>query len=151
MKKIKSGFSMVELLFVMAVMAALAAIAIPSMSASSDSAALTSMKSDAKHTIADLQAGYVDNQDYSLVVTGSAFTDSDGDGKSDAVATNAVNGKTISVSKNNTITITTDGARPDQFIVSVANSTLSGKFINFDTTADGKIQVAGATDVTFTN
>ena len=45
MKK-KKGFSMVELLFVMAVMAALAAIAIPQMQASTEAAALTSMDAD---------------------------------------------------------------------------------------------------------
>jgi len=55
MKKTRSAFSMVELLFVMAVMAALAAIAIPSMSASQDSAILTSMKADTRTLIHEYQ------------------------------------------------------------------------------------------------
>jgi len=42
-------------LFVMAVMAALAAIAIPSMSASQDSAILTSMKADTRTLIHEYQ------------------------------------------------------------------------------------------------
>jgi len=46
MKNKKFGFSMVELLFVMAIMAALAAIAIPKLQDSSKAVVLTSMKSD---------------------------------------------------------------------------------------------------------
>ena len=46
MKKSKKGFSMVELLFVMAVIATLAAIAIPVMENSEKAAALTSMNED---------------------------------------------------------------------------------------------------------
>lgn len=49
--KNKKGFSMVELLFVMAVMAALAAIAIPQMQASANAAELTSLKSDMLNAI----------------------------------------------------------------------------------------------------
>jgi len=56
MKKIKTGFSMVELLFVMAVMAGLAAIAIPNLASSGDSARFTSMKSDTLNLIAVVEA-----------------------------------------------------------------------------------------------
>ena len=135
MKKIKTGFSMVELLFVMAVMAALAAIAIPSMSASKDSAILTSMKSDTRNAISAMQAAYVDEQDYtSIAKVNTAYKDSNDDGKTQELVSKGIK---LSVSEGNTITFSTVSA--DKFVVKVTNGTLNGKTIVFDTET-GKIK-----------
>ena len=75
MKKIKTGFSMVELLFVMAVMAALAAIAIPNLSGGQDAATATALKSDAKNFINTVNAEKLLN-DGSVIITDSV---ADGD------------------------------------------------------------------------
>jgi len=146
MKKIKNGFSMVELLFVMAIMAALAAIAIPSLSAGSDSATLTSMKSDAQNTITTLQSAYVDTQDYTQVSPAAQtdYEDTTGDGFAD---TNTLtSGQNLALSKGNVVTITTGtvdqngNASNDCFTISVANPKLA-KTVDFDSCNDGKIQV----------
>ena len=139
MKKIKTGFSMVELLFVMAVMAALAAIAIPSMSASKDSAILTSMKSDTRNAISAMQAAYVDEQDYtSIAAADTAYTDTNDNGKTQELVTDGIK---LSVSDGNTITFTTVSA--DKFVVEVSNGTLTGKKIVFDTET-GKIKTTSS-------
>jgi len=146
MKKIKNGFSMVELLFVMAIMAALAAIAIPSLSAGSDSATLTSMKSDAQNTISTLQSAYVNTQDYTEISDGSSvvdYTDDNDDGFAD---TDLDSGQHIAISKGNTVSIETGTANEageqsnDCFIVTVSNPKIEEK-IAFDSCNDGKLQV----------
>jgi prepilin-type N-terminal cleavage/methylation domain-containing protein len=55
-KKIRNGFSMVELLFVMLIMAGLAAIAIPNLSAGEKSSVITSMTSDTKNMISAVKS-----------------------------------------------------------------------------------------------
>lgn len=141
MKKIRNGFSMVELLMVMAVMAVLAAIAIPNMSASQDSAILTSMKSDASNAIAQLQADYTTTQDYSAISpegdSGTAYSDSDNDGIADTALTTT---DYFNVSKGNTITVYTDSTNPNNFGISVCNSGFSsGKCVAFNSNTNGKL------------
>lgn len=145
MKKVRSGFSMVELLMVMAVMAVLAAIAIPNMGASQDSATLTSMKSDARNAISELQAGYADTQSYYDVTGGTPNYEAGDNG----LSKNPLgNGNYLSLSKDNTVYITTSPADPSNFVISVSNPGLPDKFVNFDTSTDGKIHVDAAADRT---
>jgi len=148
MKKIKNGFSMVELLFVMAIMAALAAIAIPSLSSGSDSATLTSMKSDAQNTISTLQATYVDTMDYSKIIPEDYTDVIDDPDDNDGFADDEIgeNGDIkVALSKGNKITLTAGdngGDYPEScFVLKIKNDNLENKVIKFSSCDDGKIQV----------
>jgi len=141
MKKIKSGFSMVELLFVMAVMAALAAIAIPSMSASQDASTLTSMKSDIRNAINTVQGGAVDSAgDFTQVFTAGDFTEVGETGLTAALDS----GDKLVISAGNKITLA-DGTDSSCFSVKVTHAGLTladgttAKEVSFNSCNGGKI------------
>lgn len=67
--KLKSGFSMLELVVVMLIMGTLAGIAISKMSGSDKGAIKASMKSDARSAIASINACYADKLSYQLCDT----------------------------------------------------------------------------------
>jgi len=140
MNKIKNGFSMVELLFVMAIMAALAAIAIPSLSGASNSAIMSSMKSDIQGVSTTLLSEYANDPDYTNIVgaIGSdvVFADATGNGLSD---TGLLTNKQFSISKDNVVTIKPTSTSCTQ--ITVTNPTLSTKKVLFNNCTDGKIQV----------
>ncbi len=148
---VKKGFSMIELLFVMVILAALAAIAIPSMSSGTESATLTSMRSDMKNIMALLQSKYVDKQDYALVVPTAITTAAAGtDGFATGV-TLADNAK-IPLSAGNVLTITANSAAAGTctaagqgFEITITNPNVAGKSAVFNSCTSGKIQV-GATN-----
>lgn len=135
---VKKGFSMVELLFVMAVMAALAAIAIPSMSASTDSAKLTSMRSDVQNMIMLMQTKYIDTQDFSQVLSATTdFIDEDDNG----LATNTLDDSTpVPISKGNSMTVSpiTCDSGASGFIIDISNDTIPNT-IEYDSCNSGKI------------
>lgn len=130
-KKMRSGFTMVELLFVMAVLAALAAIAIPQLAGGKDSAIVTSLQSDARNTINEVNTYYALNQD--LPASKDSLTDGNGDGLSD----NDLGNKPIPVSKNNTVSFTNvDGSC---YTIKVKNSDYTDKEAFYDSCNSGKV------------
>lgn len=76
MKNIKSGmrkgFTLVELLFVMAIIAILAGFAIANMQGSKDTAVITSMKNDARNATATEATSLANFQEYDTVATATA-------------------------------------------------------------------------------
>jgi type II secretory pathway pseudopilin PulG len=131
---------MIELLFVMIIMAALAAIAIPSLNSGTDSAALTSMRSDAQAAYSAAQASYIDNLDFSAlgeINSVNNFTDSDNDGLADTGGVNddAKIGETrVVVSKGNTIVVSRETCddETEGVYLDVSNNQIEGKEVKFD-------------------
>jgi type IV pilus assembly protein PilA len=139
-KKMRSGFTMVELLFVMAVLAALAAIAIPQLKGGSDSATMTSMRSDAKNAITEAQTFYSIND--SFPGTSANYIDKDGDGLSDTIFGGADGTNNIAISKDNTVNYQKKAG--DCFFIKVTNPNLPKKSIQFDSCNSGKITTVTA-------
>jgi len=144
-KKIRHGFSMIELLFVMVILAALAAIAIPSLSTGTSSATLTSMRSDANNIIASAQAAYVDTQDFSAIGakdTALELKDADKNGYAD----NTLNGQKVAISKGNVASLTavdcTDAPADSLgcFKLTVDNDSIN-KQVVFNSDEHGSIQI----------
>jgi prepilin-type N-terminal cleavage/methylation domain-containing protein len=151
MKKIRQGFSMIELLFVMVIMAALAAIAIPNLSSGTDSAVLTSMRSDAQAAYSVAQASYVDNLDFSAVAEANndtvTFTDTDNDGLADTGGANndgKIGEARIVISDGNKIEMTrTDdcGDGTKGVSIDVTNPQIEDKKNHFNSCTDGKFKL----------
>ena len=148
-KMVKKGFSMIELLFVMVILAALAAIAIPSMSSGTESATLTSMRSDMKNIMALLQSKYVDTQDYSVIIGSEikAAEANDSGFASDPLVNSKTSESTnIPLSQGNSVTITANTAAEGSctaagqgFEISISNTNVPGKTTKFNSCTDGKI------------
>lgn len=143
-KMVRKGFSMFELLFVMVILAALAAMAIPSLSSGTESAALTSMRSDARNIIALVQSKYIDTQDYSKVLGSLSGTKVYAADDSGFASMPFVDGTQIPLSKNNTVVITASqcngGTLNNGFQVVVANEEFKTKLIAYNSCIDGKIK-----------
>lgn len=138
---VRKGFSMIELLFVMVILAALAAIAMPSMSAGTDSANLTAMKSDAKNIQNLLVSKFVNNQDFTEIITAGDYVDADNNGKAD---TALADGTVMPITKGNTVTLgladcNGNGTNEDGYTISIANDSYKAATITFNSCTDGKI------------
>ena len=136
-KKMRSGFTMVELLFVMAVLAALAAIAIPQLKGGTESATVTSMRSDARNAITTAQAYYATNE---VMPNNGDFTDPGGNGFSEKGLDGQAEGVSaykLPISKDNTVKIRK--VSDTCYTLEVSN-TNTPKLITYDSCADGKIK-----------
>ena len=133
-KKIRNGFSMIELLFVMVIMAALMAVAIPNLSAGSLSEKITSMKSDAKGAMTSMQTIFTLNDN--SAPTGTLP-------KTIAAGDPAWNGVQFGVTKGNSVTIDTSTCGDTSYTISVADATdpqLTPNTIDFDSCTDTAIR-----------
>jgi prepilin-type N-terminal cleavage/methylation domain-containing protein len=102
MKKMRNGFSMVELLFVMVIMTGLAAIAIPALKSGTKSEVATSIKSDLRNSIDFMNAVIVNN--------GGHLPDSipnDGDSV-ELLNGDTFDGNIVSITDTNKLTIIND-------------------------------------------
>lgn len=139
MTKLRKGFTLVELLFVMAIIAILAGFAIANLKDSSKTAAISAMKNDARTAIAIQQTYFAENQ---------AYDNADGAGDANGVLVGD-NGAKFSVSNNDTLTTASKdcGDGTIGFTVKVVNPTnVPGKQVSYDSCTDGKIQYVDATN-----
>ena len=136
MKKVRSGFTMVELLFVMAVLAALAAIAIPQLKGGTDSAALTSMQSDTRNFITDVNTYFAQNQALPAADSFSDGTNNDG------LSETNLGDSPVPISKNNTIEYSLDtDSGATCYKLSTTSTALTGKKVTYDSCGTGKIKI----------
>ena len=132
-KTLRKGFTLVELLFVMAIIAILAGFAIANLKDSSKTAAINGMKNDARNAIAIQQTYFADNQSYDSA---------DGAGDANGVLLGD-NGAKFSVSNNDTLTTASEdcGDGTVGFTLKVTNPTnVPGKAVTYNSCTDGKIQ-----------
>jgi prepilin-type N-terminal cleavage/methylation domain-containing protein len=140
MKKIRQGFSMIELLFVMVIMAALAAIAIPNLSSGTNSAIMVSMKEDTRNVISQLRSEYIsNNNDYTTILTADEthYKDEDGDGIADQALES---GTYIRISDGNDIRI--NYIDKDNFFIWTTNPAHEPKAVYYNSELGGKIIVS---------
>ena len=129
----RHGFTLVELLFVMAIIAILAGFAIANLKDSTKAAAVNAMKNDARNAVAIQQTHFAETQTYDSA---------DGTGDANGVL-EGTEGAKFSVSPNNTLTTAQKdcGDGTIGFTVKVVNPTnVPGKAVTFDSCTDGKIQ-----------
>lgn len=130
---LRKGFTLVELLFVMAIIAILAGFAIANLKDSTKTASISAMKNDARTAIAIQQTYFAENQTYD---------NADGAGDANGVLVGD-NGSKFSVSNNDSLTTASKdcGDGTVGFTVKVTNPTnVPGKAVTFDSCTDGKIQ-----------
>lgn len=124
-KKDEKGFTLIELMIVIAIIGILAAIAIPQFSAYRERAWIASMQADCNSARTAQEAYFVDNKEYTATnadLVPYGFDDS-------------------KLSDGNSVTLTA-GVNPDQFTVTVT-STKTDKQVEYDSTV-GKIETTEA-------
>ena len=138
-KTLRKGFTLVELLFVMAIIAILAGFAISKLSPATKTAEINKMKNDARTAIAIQQTYFAENQ---------VYDNADGAGDANGVLVGD-NGAKFSISSNDTLTTASKdcGDGTIGFTVKVTNPTnVPGKQVSYDSCTDGKIQYVDATN-----
>ena len=136
---LRQGFTLVELLFVMAIIAILAGFAIANLKDSSKTATVNSLKNDARNAIAVEQTYFAENQAYDTAtcdptnVVNGKCTGDDASGTGTPIS--------LSVSKGNSLTVTNvdcgDGTLGFSLLVSNDQYT---DIISYDSCNDGTIK-----------
>ena len=103
-KKMKKGFTLVELIIVMVILGALAAIAIPKMSGSTDGAVIASVKSDLRTAIAKANEQYSKNLTYGNAVISNSTLGIIPSPDNSIVVTGVGDSFTVAVTRVNTAT-----------------------------------------------
>ncbi|MCK9372443.1 MAG: type II secretion system GspH family protein [Sulfuricurvum sp.] len=138
MKNVKKGFTLVELLFVMAIIAILAGFAIANLKDSTRVATENSMKNDAKNAITQQQTYFAGNQEYTdLAAANGAWIDAN-----NGMVT-STDGVKFTVSKGNVIETTGNidcGDSTVGFSVEITNATLPNATTSYNSCTDGTIQ-----------
>ncbi len=97
MRRDQKGFTLIELMIVIAIIGILAAIAIPQFASYRQRGVRASMVSDARNIATELEAFFADNQTYTNV-------------NISAGGTATLGGRTLKASSGNTITVTGDAS-----------------------------------------
>ena len=140
---LRQGFTLVELLFVMAIIAILAGFAIANLKGSSKTATVNSMKNDARNAIAVEQTYFAENQVYDSAdcsaydSTGNAYDTGKCQGDDQAATGTPIE---ISVSKGNEVVTSTKdcGDGTTGFTVDVTNNNINDS-VTYDSCTNGKI------------
>lgn len=120
------GFTLVELLIVVAIIAILAAIAIPHMQSSSMKAARAAMISDARNAYSHEEAYFLENQTY-LVIAATA-----------GPALVPIGSGAVNVSRGNTLEVSAGGSGiTDSYVVTVSNPRAGAGMSPLTRTTDG--------------
>ncbi|MBE7414995.1 MAG: prepilin-type N-terminal cleavage/methylation domain-containing protein [Deltaproteobacteria bacterium] len=138
--KREDGFTLVELLIVVAIIAILAAIAIPQFSAYRERGVRASMVADAKNTATQLEALFTDESSY---MDANGFSVGPGPATGSVVGSNS--GQTVNflASKNNTITVTATTG-PDTWSIDVDNTAAGAGKSPLTLDSDGNCTYADA-------
>ena len=127
---LRKGFTLVELLFVMAIIAILAGFAIANLKDSSKVATVNSIKNDVRNAIAVEQTYFAENQAYDTASGSGTNGNLTGD-----------KGARFSISKGNTLDITTEDCGDGTLGYSITGTNDQyADTVTFDSCTDGKIQ-----------